>query len=287
MTDGLVVIDKPVGWTSHDVVARCRKVFGQKRVGHAGTLDPDATGVLVVGLGRVTRLMRFFTESAKTYAGEVVLGVATSTLDAAGDVVGTWDMSAVSVDDARRAAVALTGEILQVPPMVSAIQIDGKRLHKLARQGIEIERPPRSVTVHRFEVSDGPQSGVLRIEVECSAGTYIRTLAADLGAALGGGAHLRNLRRTAAGSFTVDDACALDDVGSDRVLSPADALRGMVRVVVDADGAREVSFGRPLALEAQGDGPVAVVDDAGRLVAVYERVDGRWKPAVVLAAAGS
>jgi len=272
------VVDKPAGWTSHDVVARCRKIFGQKRVGHSGTLDPDATGVLLVGLGRVTRLLRYLTDLPKDYTGVVVLGVATSTLDASGEVTGEWDMSAVTLDDARRAAAALTGDILQVPPMVSALKVGGKRLHELAREGIEVERQARPVTVYRFDIEDGPTPSTLTIAVRCSSGTYVRTLAADLGAALGGGAHLRDLRRTAIGSFTAADAVPLDDVSRDHVLSPADALRDYPVVEVGDDAARDISHGKRIA--GIPDGVVRVVDADGRLLAVFE--DGR--PSVVLTA---
>ncbi|MDP9387794.1 MAG: tRNA pseudouridine(55) synthase TruB, partial [Actinomycetota bacterium] len=189
--DGVVVVDKPAGWTSHDVVARCRRIFGQRRVGHAGTLDPGATGVLVVGLGRATRLLRFVTDLPKSYTGEVVLGVATSTLDAGGEETGRWDMSAVSADDVVGAARRFVGPLEQVPPMVSALKVGGRRLHALARAGVEVERPARPVVVHRLEVAPAGEPGVFRIEVDCSSGTYVRSLAADLGAALGGGAHLR------------------------------------------------------------------------------------------------
>ncbi|HEX7168866.1 MAG TPA: tRNA pseudouridine(55) synthase TruB [Acidimicrobiales bacterium] len=281
-THGLIVVDKPAGWTSHDVVARCRKVFGQKRVGHSGTLDPDATGVLLVGLGRATRLLRFLTDLPKRYTGTVVLGVATSTLDASGDVVGEWDMSAVTVDDARRVvAASLTGDILQVPPMVSALKVDGKRLHELARAGVEVERDPRPVTIHRFEVTDGPRPSTLSIDVTCSSGTYVRTLAADLGVALGGGAHLADLRRTEIGSFTLADAVALEDATPEHALAPVDALRDYPSVTVDADGARDVGHGKRLTLDpsAMPAGPYRVVDADGRLLAVY---DGN-RPEVVLA----
>ena len=152
MIDGLAVVDKPAGMTSHDVVARCRRLFGQKKVGHAGTLDPDATGVLVVGLGRATRLLQFQSGLPKCYTAEVVLGVATTTLDAAGEVTGRWDQRHVTLDDARRAAAQFTGTIWQVPPMVSAVKVGGRRLHQLARQGVEVERAPRQVTVTRFSV---------------------------------------------------------------------------------------------------------------------------------------
>ena len=218
---GLVVIDKEAGWTSHDVVARCRRIFGQRRVGHAGTLDPDATGVLLVGLGRATRLMRFLTALPKTYVAEIVLGTATSTLDASGEVVGEWDMSAVTPDRSAAAAAALTGAIEQVPPMVSAVKIGGRRLHELARQGIEVERPPRKVTVYRFDVEPDPERpGVYRAEVECSSGTYIRVLADDIGTALGGGAHIGLLRRTRIGSFGEGDMRPLDLLTHDAILTP-------------------------------------------------------------------
>jgi len=190
-TCGLVVVDKERGWTSHDVVARCRRLFGQRRVGHAGTLDPGATGVLLVALGRVTRLTRFLGALPKSYAAEIVLGAATTTLDDEGEVVGRFDMSGVTLDQARHAARELTGEIMQTPPMVSARKVAGERLYRLARKGIEVDRDARSVHVSRFDVDATDTAGVLRIGVDCSSGTYVRTLAADLGTALGGGAHLR------------------------------------------------------------------------------------------------
>ena len=275
--DGLVVVDKPAGWTSHDVVARFRKLFGQKRVGHSGTLDPDATGVLLVGLGRATRLLRFLTDLPKSYVGEVVLGTATSTLDSSGEVTGEWDMSAVGIEEMRTAAASLTGPILQVPPMVSAVKVDGKRLHELARAGVEVEREPRPVTVHRFDVVEEASPGVWGIEVDCSSGTYVRTLAADLGAALGGGAHLRNLRRTAIGSFTLADARPLD--GDLQVLPPAEALRDYPSVEVEAETAIAISYGKAVP-DLGGDDPTAVLDADGNLLAVYRA----GRPEVVLAA---
>lgn len=288
--NGLVVVDKEAGWTSHDVVARCRRIFGQKRVGHAGTLDPDATGVLLVGLGRATRLMRFLTALPKTYEAEVVLGTATSTLDASGDVTGTWDMDEVSLSDVRAAAVSLTGEIEQVPPMVSAVKVDGRRLHALAREGIEVERAARPVTVYRYDVQPGMTPGVFRIEVECSSGTYVRVLAADLGEALGGGAHLRNLRRTRIGSFTTEDARLVDELTPAVVLTPAQAMRDLDQVVVPIDAQKLVARGLPLdrvPLGVAGDGPWGLVDDAHHLLAVYEATEtDRIKPAVVIESAG-
>jgi tRNA pseudouridine55 synthase len=283
---GLVVVDKEAGWTSHDVVARCRRIFGQRRVGHAGTLDPDATGVLLVGLGRATRLMRFLTPLPKTYEAEVVLGSATSTLDASGEVTGTWEMDEVSLAQVRAAAAALTGAIAQVPPMVSAVKVGGRRLHALAREGIEVERSARPVTVYRFDVSPGLTPGVFRIEVECSSGTYVRVLAADLGVALGGGAHLRNLRRTRIGSFSVEDARLVDELTAAVVLTPAQALRDLDQVVVGTDVQRDVARGLALdrvPLGVTGEGPWGLVDAGHRLLAVYEATEtDRIRPAVVI-----
>ena len=287
---GLAVVDKEAGWTSHDVVARCRRIFGQRRVGHAGTLDPDATGVLLVGLGRATRLMRFLTALPKTYEAEVVLGTATSTLDASGEVTGTWDMDGVSLAEVRAAAAGLTGDIEQVPPMVSAVKIGGRRLHALAREGIEVDRPPRPVSVYRFDVSPGLTPGVFRIEVECSSGTYVRVLAGDLGTALGGGAHLRNLRRTRIGSFSVEDARLVDELTPALVLTPAQALRDLDQVVVPPDVQKHVARGLPLdrvPLGVTGDGPWGLVDQSHRLLAVYEATEtDRIRPVVVLESAG-
>ncbi len=290
-----MVVDKPAGWTSHDVVARCRKVFGLRKVGHAGTLDPDATGVLLVGLGTVTRLLRFLSGQPKSYRAQVVLGVATSTLDASGEVTGRWDMSAVTLEEARAATAAFLGTIAQIPPMVSAVHVGGRRLHELARAGTEVERAPRAVTVTRFDltgpVSDGPLSEgpVFEMAVDCSTGTYVRSLAADLGTALGGGAHLRNLRRTSVGPYTLADAVALDEVSQRAVRPPLDALPGMVVVAVDDELVTAVGHGKVLVpdqLGVEGSGPWAVVAPGGRLLAVYERcADGRVKPTVVLASA--
>jgi tRNA pseudouridine55 synthase len=297
---GLVVVDKEPGWTSHDVVARCRRLFGQRRVGHAGTLDPDASGLLLVGLGRFTRMLRFVQGLEKSYVGEVVLGTSTSTLDASGEVTGTWDMSGVTVDDARAAAKHLTGRIEQVPPMVSALKVDGTRLYALARQGVEIDRAPRPVTVERFEVTgQADEPGVLRVEVDCSTGTYVRSLASDLGELLGGGAHLRNLRRTGVGSFGLAEAHRLDELAPEHVLTPAQGLRDLPRLEVSSETARRVSHGLPVeraslidaggvkdgggvkdagvindagpyAVVVNDAGPYAVVDRSGRLLAVYE-----------------
>lgn len=279
---GLIVLDKPAGMTSHDAVARIRRELNERRVGHSGTLDPDATGVLVVGVGYATRLMRYLTGLDKRYTAEVVLGSATDTLDDSGTVVAEADMSGVTLADVVRAAAGLTGEIAQVPPMVSAIRVGGKRLHELAREGVEVEREARPVVVHRFEVSATDDPGVFAIDVTVSSGTYVRSLAADLGVALGGYAHLRRLRRHTVGPFGLNEACTFDSL---RVRPVADAVPGATRVSVDAATAVRVRNGS--ALDAWlGDSPWLVADESGALVAVYERDDSdatRARPVVVFA----
>ncbi len=301
--DGFLVVDKPAGMTSHDVVARCRKVFGQRQVGHGGTLDPDATGVLVVALGAATRLLRFVTDTTKVYRAVIVFGVATDTLDASGRVIGRTEMH---VDRAQLdAAVArFTGPIQQVPPMVSAVKVGGRRLHELAREGTEVERAPRTVTVHRFEVEDLDPAVVGRparatVLVECSSGTYVRSLAADLGTALGGLAHVAELRRLAVGRFDLAGAHPLDEVeqrGAGCVLPIATALRDLPRLTVDDDTARTVAHGATLPdttattattattdTAATATGPIAVCDESGEVLAVYEPWRaGMLKPSVVL-----
>ncbi len=275
---GLTIVDKPVGVTSHDVVNQLRRRFGEKRIGHAGTLDPDATGVLLVGVGSVTRLLRFVGEGGKTYTGEVVFGTETSTLDAAGEITARHEME-VDLVAARLAAASLTGDILQVPPMVSALKIGGRRLHELAREGIEVEREARPVTVDRFELSATADPLVLRLEVDCSPGTYIRTLAADLGHLLGGGAHLRALRRTAIGPFAIDEAGPPE---TSELLPPIEAIRGHTVVVVDEPTAALVRTGRVLDTFA-GTPPWTLVGPDEELLAVYEPFRHQAKPAVVVA----
>lgn len=281
---GLALIDKPAGMTSHDVVSKLRKLFNERRIGHAGTLDPDATGVMVVGVGYVTRLMQFLSGMDKTYTCEVVFGSETNTLDDSGTVTATHDMGELTLEAVRAAAMKLTGPIMQVPPMVSALKIDGKRLHELAREGIEVERKPRPVTVYSCDVqSVRIENGVsvAQLEVNCSSGTYVRTLAADLGALLGGGAHLRNLRRTSVGDFTLADCTSIENAV---LLEPISALRSMTRVVVDHESAVRVRHGRSFPAWS-GNSPWAVVDESGALLAVYEADGSNAKPSVVLAEA--
>jgi tRNA pseudouridine55 synthase len=292
--DGLLLVDKPAGWTSHDVVAKCRGAFKQKRAGHSGTLDPDATGVLLIGFGRVTKLLPFLTALPKTYTCEVVLGIETSTLDDSGETTKTYDMSAVTRNDVELAARNFCGDILQIPPMVSAIQVDGVRLHELARQGIEIERKARPVTIYSLSVDRVVEPGVFAITATCSSGTYVRTLAADLGTALGGGAHLRNLRRTSTGSFSADSGIVIDDkLGTQTLLSAIDAMRDYPSAVASADVASQVRNGRVVPIEMvppsnqwrqPGTPDVwSVLTEDGELLAVYERYrELDAKPVVVL-----
>ncbi len=290
--DGLVVVDKSAGWTSHDVVAKLRGVYGQRRIGHAGTLDPDATGVLLVGLGRATRLLRYLQEAGKEYRGRVVFGVATDTLDAAGAVLERQEMH-VTRADLDNAARAFVGDIEQVPPMVSALKVGGRRLYEMARAGEEIERAARPVHIGELVVEDLEPGAYpeATIRVACSTGTYIRTLAADLGAALGGCAHLGSLRRLRVGGFTLDDARTVEAIEADpdvAVLAPSEAMRDLETVRVDAERARAVAHGATFAApallgETEGAGPFAVIDAAGTLLAVYERRGGGVKPAVVVA----
>jgi len=286
--DGLVVVDKPAGWTSHDVVAKSRGLLGTRKVGHAGTLDPDATGVLLLGVGRATKLLRYLSPLGKSYVGEMVLGTETTTLDDSGEVTATYDMAGITLADVVAAAATFVGPIEQIPPMVSAVKIDGRRLHELAREGIEVDRPPRPVTIHALVVTPGPPdaTGVFTIDVTCSSGTYIRTLAADIGHALGGGAHLRNLRRTAVGPYTLADSVPLEKVDPDQVRPMTEAVRHLDQVVVDAGTADAVAVGKVLEAEvlgATGDGPWAILSEQGALLAVYEPFRGTTvKPSLVI-----
>ncbi|WBC09706.1 tRNA pseudouridine(55) synthase TruB [Micromonospora sp. WMMA1947] len=292
-TDGLIVVDKPGGMTSHDVVARIRRLARTRRVGHGGTLDPMATGVLVIGVGRATRLLTYVIGAGKSYAATIRLGQATVTDDAEGEVVATTPAGAVTDDGVRAALTALTGEIDQVPSAVSAIKINGQRAYKRVRDGEAVELPARRVTVSRLDVveirRDVPDVVDVDVDVTCSSGTYIRALARDAGAALGVGGHLTALRRTAVGGFTLAEAATLDQLeerAPDVVNLPLDAAaeRFFPRRDATADEARVLSHGGPLA-PAGITGPYAVFGPAGGLIAIVSERDGRARAEIVLAPA--
>ncbi|MDH4119751.1 MAG: tRNA pseudouridine(55) synthase TruB [Acidimicrobiia bacterium] len=288
---GFLVIDKPAGCTSHDVVAAVRRATGIKKAGHAGTLDPMATGVVVVALGRATRLIRFVQDHDKEYLATARFGELTDTLDADGAVLEREPMD-VTLADIRSVATRFVGTIMQVPPMVSALRVGGRRLYELAREGTEVERAARPVVVTELEIIDAgpPPYPDVRMRVKCGKGTYIRSLADDLASALGGRAHLTSLRRTAAGPFTVDDAVSLDELPEGwrgAVVSPADTLSDMSRFEVDEAGASAVRHGTVFArapIDGVGEGDHFIVcGPDGSLLAVYTVTGKGAKPEVVIA----
>jgi tRNA pseudouridine55 synthase len=307
---GLLVVDKPAEWTSHDVVARVRRLARIKRVGHAGTLDPMATGVLLLGIGAATRLLGHLTLADKAYQATIRLGQSTTTDDAEGEPLEQAAPEAVAAvtDLAIEAGVrALTGPIEQVPAKVSAIKVNGQRAYAMVRAGEDVRLAARPVTVHAFDVhairrveSDADAAAVIgaRIDIDaevvCSSGTYVRALARDLGAALGVGGHLTALRRTRVGPYALDAAVTLDDLaaaaesgdGALPVLPLADAASAAFpRRDVDAEQARVVQHGGFLPAAGLGPGPVAVFGPAGELLALVEESAGRAKPVAVFAAA--
>ncbi len=286
--DGVLVVDKPAGPTSHDVVERVRRASGQGRIGHTGTLDPAATGVLVLCLGRTTKLVRFLQAGTKTYAARIVLGVETDSQDADGEVVATADASRIDERALCAALAELQGDILQVPPMVSALKIEGERLHDKARRGEVVEREPRPVTVHDLvldEFAPGERAEASFL-VTCSAGTYVRTLAHDVGRMLGVGGSLVSLRRIANGPFNVDEAVALDDIADeaaarDALVSAEVAVaRSLPSAPVDdAEVARRLTQGGRTS--ARGfDGPYALTYGA-QLVGIYRDSDGEARSELV------
>lgn len=291
--DGLTVVDKAGGMTSHDVVARMRRLAGTRRVGHGGTLDPMATGVLVVGVGRATRLLTYVIGAQKSYTATIRLGQSTVTDDAEGEVTAGTD--AGHLDDGRigAALAALTGEIDQVPSAVSAIKVDGRRAYKRVRDGETVALAPRRVTVSRLDLRAVRRdtSAVVDVDVDvtCSSGTYIRAIARDAGAALGVGGHLTALRRTAVGGFTLAEAATLEELADrapDVVTLPlADAARRFFPPrVADADEARVLAHGGPL--DPVGlVGPYAVFGPGGELIAIVSERAGRARAEIVLAPA--
>jgi tRNA pseudouridine55 synthase len=284
---GIVIIDKPAGMTSHDVVSRCRRIFGTRKVGHAGTLDPMATGVLVIGIERATKILGLLSDTSKSYAATIRLGRTTATDDAEGDVV--HDVPATEVtDDAIVVGIAmLRGEIAQRPSAVSAIKVGGKRAYQLVREGEEVELAARTVRIDRFDIlairREGPFVDV-DVEVDCSSGTYIRALARDLGASLGVGGHLTALRRTRVGGYGLDHARTLERLAEQPSLSYSldeACLLGFGRRDITAEQAVDAGHGRPL--PAAGiEGIYAATDPEGRVLALLADKGALTRSVVVI-----
>jgi tRNA pseudouridine55 synthase len=279
---GLVVVDTAPGMTSHDVVARVRRLAGTRKVGHAGTLDPMATGVLVLGVDRATRLLGHLMLTEKAYDATVRLGVSTTTDDAEGEVTATPAVDGVREDAVRDELARFVGDIEQVPTAVSAIKVDGKRAYARVRDGEQVELKARPVTIHELVVHEVALPDV-RISVRCSSGTYIRAIARDLGAALGVGGHLTALRRTAVGPFDLSAARTLDQLADGfSVLPIAGAARAsFASVDLDDEQAGHVRVGRGLDLVLPGDGPHAVFAPDGEFLALYEQRGQQARPVAV------
>lgn len=294
---GLLVVDKPAGWTSHDVVGKVRGLVGTRKVGHAGTLDPMATGVLVLGIERATKLLGHLTLDTKAYTATIRLGAATDTDDADGEVIGGADAAGLDRAAIDAAMDPLRGTIDQVPSSVSAVKVDGRRAYERARAGEEVVLAARPVRVERFEITDDRPEGPvhdLDVLVDCSSGTYVRALARDLGAALGVGGHLTALRRTRVGPFTLDVARAVETLqaeadgpaGRASLSLDLDAATATAfpRHDVDAAGADDLAHGRPLDPVGSA-GPVAVFGPDGHVVGLVGDDRGRARPVLVLAPA--
>ncbi|WP_227878671.1 tRNA pseudouridine(55) synthase TruB [Arthrobacter dokdonensis] len=297
MLSGLVIVDKPQGWTSHDVVGRMRRLAGTRKVGHAGTLDPMATGVLVVGVNKATRLLTYIVGTTKTYDATIRLGVSTVTDDAEGEPTHTATTAAVT-DAAIRAGIAtLTGPISQVPSSVSAIKVNGERAYARVRSGEDVQLAARPVTIHSFDIhairrgehENGPQAGYIDVDatVECSSGTYIRALARDLGAGLAVGGHLTALRRTSVGPYSIAQARTLEQLAEKLdILDIADAARALMPVrELTAEEAAELSFGRRIPASPDGlhtaANPAAAFAPDGTLTALLADVGRHAKPVLV------
>ncbi|MEV4476827.1 tRNA pseudouridine(55) synthase TruB [Nonomuraea sp. NPDC049504] len=286
---GLIIVDKPGEWTSHDVVAKMRRIAGTRRVGHAGTLDPMATGVLVIGVEKATRLLGHLMLTEKEYRATIRLGVSTNTDDAEGEVTATASAAGVGEGEIRKGVEALTGAIMQVPPQVSAIKVNGQRAYKKARAGEEVELAARPVTVSSFEVLDIRAAGdVIDVDagVVCSSGTYIRSLARDLGAALGGvGGHLTALRRTRVGPYDLSLAKTIEQLTEECVVLPIGeaVAAAFPRRDVTAEEARVVAHGGRLPAAGLGPGPIGVFGPEGELLALVEEQGRTARPLAVFA----
>ncbi|MEU4573050.1 tRNA pseudouridine(55) synthase TruB [Nonomuraea sp. ATR24] len=283
---GLIIVDKPAEWTSHDVVAKLRRLAGTRRVGHAGTLDPMATGVLVVGVEKATRLLGHLALTEKVYEATIRLGVTTNTDDAEGLVTATASASGVTPEAVHEGVAALTGEIMQIPPQVSAIKVDGQRAYKLARAGEDVELKARPVTVHGFEVTDvRVKDDLVDVDatIRCSSGTYIRALARDLGAGLGVGGHLTALRRTRVGPYDLSGARTIEQLTEECVVLPIGeaVAAAFPRRDVTPEEARVVRHGGRLPAAGLGKGPIGMFGPDGELLALVEEQGRLAKPLAV------
>lgn len=290
MTEGFLVVDKAPGMTSHDVVAISRRALGTRKVGHAGTLDPMATGVLIIGFGNGTRLLQYITDGDKSYTATIVLGASTTTDDHEGEITSTADASKVDPSEIARILGTMVGEIMQRPTNVSAIKVDGKRAYDRARSGEEFELPARKVTISQLDILAIRQKDattLVDIEVTCSAGTYIRAIARDLGEELQVGGHLNVLRRTRVAGFTLEQSIGIDQLkgGNFSTLDLVDVARNTFAVrELDLLEVSELSFGRPLAPNAS-DEIVAAISPDNRLIALLKNSLDKAKPVAVFAAA--
>ncbi len=283
---GFIVVDKEPGWTSHDVVARARKKLNTRKVGHSGTLDPPATGILILGVGRATRLLKFITDLPKRYTATMVLGTETTTLDAEGEITNVQSDIGVSLENLQQVATQFVGAILQTPPMVSAVKVDGKRLYEIAREGREIERKPRSVHVHHISIEHTSEKDIYKIHVTCGSGTYIRSLVSDIAQAAGTIAHVGSLRRNSIGSFNDSDANTIEEI---EVIRMESGLRDYSQIVVNEEDAALIRVGNVFQknhFDLQGiPEPWALTDEQGKLLAVYKlHKGGTIKPDVVIPA---
>ncbi len=289
---GLVLVDKSAGMTSHDVVGRMRRLANTRKVGHAGTLDPMATGLLLVGTERTTRLLGYLSGKGKTYLATIRLGESTDTDDAAGEVTARADASGITEAAVRTGAAALTGDIMQVPTTISAIKVDGERAYKRARAGEDVELAARPVTVHQFEIGElrrGAEVLDVDVEVSCSSGTYVRALARDLGADLGVGGHLTALRRTKIGPFDIAGAATLEDLAEKLTVVPLPEVAAAIfpRRDLDDVAARIVAHGGWIpALPDAPDGPTAAFHPDGRLLGLLEDKRDRSWPTVMFVGPG-
>ena len=291
MISGIINLKKEAGMTSHDAVFKLRKILQEKKIGHGGTLDPDVTGVLPIAVGKATRVIEYMTEAGKVYEGEITIGFSTTTEDASGEIVKTTPVTELEEATVDKAMASFEGEITQIPPMYSAVKVNGKKLYEYARAGEEGERPQRQVTITEF-VRTSPielENGTARFtfRVACSKGTYVRTLSVDLGAKLGYASHMSALRRTASAGLTLDKALTLSQIsemveaGDTSFLLPIEfGVQDLPAVQVTEDDAKEISFGRFIAIDSQEPLVAAFLED--KVLAIMEKRNQVYKPRKVL-----